>query len=247
MTITIKAQRRELFGTNAAGRLRRQGLVPAILYGGRAESVPLVLEKKDLFRLMRSESGENTLFRVAFDGEERDSMIKELQVNPVTDEILHADIIQIAMDKAIRVTVPIVHSGEPVGVKVEGGFVDFVSREVEIECLPGAIPESFAIDISGLHAHQTFKVGDIVPPAGVRILTDPGTVLVLISMPHKEEEVKGEVPEEAMAETKEPEVIKKERTEKEAAGEKDKGAKDKGAKEKGEKEKGAKDKGAKEK
>jgi large subunit ribosomal protein L25 len=121
------------------------------------------------------------------------------------------------MDKPIRVAVPIVHRGEPVGVKTEGGFVDFVTREIEIECLPRDIPESVEIDISELHINQSFKVQGMAIPAGVTVLTDPNTVLVLISMPHKEEEAfPGEKPEGEVAaeEPKEPEVIKKERAEK---------------------------------
>jgi large subunit ribosomal protein L25 len=102
------------------------------------------------------------------------------------------------------------------GVKTEGGFVDFVTREVEVECLPRDIPESLSIDISELHVHQAFKAEGMAIPAGVRLITEPATVLVLVSIPHKEEEFPGEKPEEAVAEeTKEPEVIKKERAEKE--------------------------------
>lgn len=217
MTITIRGERRDALGKNAAYRFRKQGLVPAVLYGEGVETVPLVLEKKALVQIMRTETRENTLFKVAIGGDVGDAMIKDLQIDPVTDELLHADLIRIAMDRVIRVTVPIVHRGEPVGVKTEGGFVDFVTREVEIECLPKDIPERLDIDISELHMHQSLKAGNLVPPPGIRILTDPGTTLVTISLPHKEEEAfPGEKPEEAAAEgeVKEPEVIKKERAEK---------------------------------
>jgi large subunit ribosomal protein L25 len=116
------------------------------------------------------------------------------------------------MDKAIRISVPVVHTGEPVGVKAEGGFVDFVTREVEIECLPSDIPEHLPIDISGLHLHQSFKVEQLALPAGIKVLDDPGTVLVLIGVPHVEKEAAPEEKvEEAAVEEKEPEVIKKER------------------------------------
>ena len=140
MTITIKAEKREAFGKNASRQLRRRGLVPAILYAESVSSVPLALDKKDIIRIMKTETRENTLFQVGFNAELRDVMIKELQVDPATDQLLHADLIQIAMDKLIRVTVPIVPKGEAFGVKTEGGFVDFVTREVEIECLPKDIP-----------------------------------------------------------------------------------------------------------
>jgi large subunit ribosomal protein L25 len=182
------------------------------------ETTPLVLSKKDIVQILRLESGENTIFKVAVEGGAYDAMIKELQVDPASDELLHVDLIRISMDKPIRVTVPVIHRGEPIGVKTEGGFIDFVTREVEVECLPRDIPESLAIDISELHIHQSFKIEAMAVPAGVKVLTEPGTVLVLVSLPHKEEEVfPGEKPEGEVAaeEPKEPEVIKKERAEKE--------------------------------
>jgi len=216
MSIVVKSQRREGFGKNASRRLRKQGFIPAVLYGEGNESVPLVLSKKDVVQILREETGENTIFRVAYDSEERDAMIKDLQIDPVSDELVHADLILIAMDKPIEVTVPVVHRGEPVGVKTEGGFIDFVTREVEVECLPRDIPESLVIDISGLHIHQVFKAANIVAPEGVKVVSDPNQVLVMISLPHKEEEFPGEKPEEEVVEEeKEPEVIKKERAEKE--------------------------------
>ncbi|MEN6310212.1 MAG: 50S ribosomal protein L25 [Acidobacteriota bacterium] len=217
MNIVVKSEKREGLGKNAARRLRTQGFIPAVLYGGAKESVPLVLAKKDIIQIMKLESRENTIFKVAYDAEEYDAMIKELQTDPTTDKLVHADLIRISLDKPIRVTVPIVHSGEPFGVKTEGGFVDFVTREVEIECLPREIPENLAIEISGLHIHQSFKVADMTIPPRIKVIADPGTVIVLISLPHKEEEFPGEKPEEAVAaeEGKEPEVIKKERAPKE--------------------------------
>ena len=217
MNIVVKTEKRQGLGTNASRRLRAQGFVPAVLYGESMESTPLVLSKKDIVQIMRLETGENTIFKVAVDAEAYDAMIKDLQVNPATDELLHVDLIRISRDKAIRVAVPVVHRGEPVGVKTEGGFVDFVTREIEIECLPREIPESLEIDIADLHINQSFKVQGMAIPAGVKVLTDPNTVLVLISMPHKEEEpFPGEKPEGEVAaeEPKEPEVIKKERAEK---------------------------------
>jgi len=222
MSIVVKSEKREGLGKNAARRLRQQGFIPAVVYGEGIESTPVVLKKKDIIQIMMLETRENTIFRVRDGGAENDVMIKELQVDPTTDEILHVDLIRILMDKPIRVTVPVVHHGEPIGVKTEGGFIDFATREVEVECLPRAIPESLGIEISDLHVHQSFKVENMTPPAGVRIITDPATVLVLVSLPHKEEEFPGEKPEEEVAaeEAKEPEVIKKERAAKEEEEEK---------------------------
>ncbi len=222
MSIVVKSERREGLGKNAARRLRSQGFVPAVVYGEGLESAALILKKKDILQIMKLETRENTIFKIADGGAQTDVMIKDLQVDPTTDEVLHVDLIRISMDKPIRVTVPIVHHGEPIGVKTEGGFIDFVTREVEVECLPRAIPESIDIEISDLHVHQAFKVENMTPPPGVRIITDPATALVMVSLPHKEEEFPGEKPVEEVAaeETKEPEVIKKERAPKEGEEEK---------------------------
>ena len=217
MNLTIKCERRDVFGKNASRRLRRAGKVPAVLYGGNQPSTHLALQKTDIFGILRSESGENTIFKASFDSETRDTMIKDLQLDPVTDEILHIDLIQIAMDKAIKVSVPINVIGDAVGVKTEGGFIDLVTREVEVECLPGKIPESIEVDVSALHLHESIKVEDISFPPGVESLSDPHLLVVLIEAPTKEEEVKVEAEEEeeveVMAEGEQPEVIKKEREE----------------------------------
>ncbi|MCR4395187.1 MAG: 50S ribosomal protein L25 [Candidatus Saccharicenans sp.] len=211
MTLVIKAEKRTDLGKNASGRLRRQGLVPAILYGQSMVSVPLSLKKKDIIEILKSETGENTIFRVAYDSEEKDVMIKEVQINPVTDELTHVDLISISMDKPVRVSVPVELVGEPVGVKVEGGLVDFLLRELDIECLPREIPESIKIDISPLHLHQSFKVMNLELPTGIKILHEPQTAIVVISS--VAEEAAPATTEEVVetAEMKEPEVIKKER------------------------------------
>jgi len=221
MGLVIKSEKRDLFGKNASRRFRKGGLVPAVLYGEGAESVPLVLAKKDIVMILKSETRENTIFKIAFDSEVKDVMIKDLQINATSDELLHADLILIAMDKAIRVSVPIELFGEAVGVKTEGGFVDFMTREVEIECLPADIPERISVDISGLHLHQSLKVADLAALAGVKLISDPNTVLVLVQVPHEEKvEVKPEeeavAAEAAAAAPAEPEVIKKERKKEEA-------------------------------
>jgi large subunit ribosomal protein L25 len=215
MSFTVKAEKRDVFGKNASRRLRKQGLIPAVLYGEGKETVSLVLEKKDVILILKSDSGENTIFKVAFDAKAQDAMFKDIQIDVVTDELIHADLVQISMDKAIRVNVPVLLQGDAVGVKTEGGFVDFMTREIEVECLPGNIPESIKVDISPLHLHQSLKVGDIAAPEGVRLINDPASVVVLISMPHKEEEVAKPVEEGVVAaEPTEPELIKKERAEK---------------------------------
>jgi len=215
MSWLIKAERRKALGKNACYRLRCQGLVPAILYGPGIESIPLVLNKKDIFSILKSETGERTIFRLALDGEERNVMIKELQVDPVTDELLHVDLFQIAMDKPIRVSVPVLLQGEAIGVKTQGGLVDFITRELEIECLPHLIPDHIVVDISGLYVHQSIKVADLTPPSGIRIIDDPETVIVTIGLPEAEEVTAAPAEEALVAEAPEPEVIRKERAKKE--------------------------------
>lgn len=212
MTITITAEKRDVFGKNSSRRLRKKGRLPAVLYGGAEGPVSLDLDKKDIFRIMKTQAGENTLLKITVGSEEGDVMIKDIQIDPVSHEVLHADLIRIAMDKLLEVTVPIVPVGEAVGVKTEGGFLETLNREVEVQCLPGDIPESIEIDIRNLHLHDSIKVSDVTPPEGVRILTDPSTVLVLIDVPRVEEVEKPEEAEiEEAAEEQEPEVIKKER------------------------------------
>jgi large subunit ribosomal protein L25 len=212
MTVLIKAEKRTELGKNASGRLRRQGLLPAILYGESVDTVPLTLHKKDIIEILKSETGENTIFQVAFDSAARDVMIKEVQINPMTDELTHVDLIQISMDKLVKVSVPVELVGEPVGVKVEGGLVDFLLRELEIECLPKEIPESIKIDISNLHLHQSFKVQNLELPGSLKVLHEPQTAVVVISSVAEEAApVTAEEVVEEVAEAEEPEVIKKER------------------------------------
>ncbi|MGD8535537.1 MAG: 50S ribosomal protein L25 [Candidatus Aminicenantes bacterium] len=227
MSFKIKGEKRDVFGKNASRRLRRSGLIPVILYGAKDDNVPLTLEKTDLFMILKAETGENTVFEVSYNSETRNAMIKELQRNPVTDEILHADLIQIAMDKVVRVSVPVVTVGDAIGVKTEGGFVDFITREIEIECLPKNIPENIEIDISELHLRQSLKVGDIVVPSEITLVSEPDTILVHIEVPTKEEEIEiEEEEEELIGEEEEPEVIKKEKPEEEVTEEKKEGKKE---------------------
>lgn len=216
MSFMIRAEMREVFGKNASRRLRKEGKLPAVLYGKNIQNVSLILDKKDIFAVLKSETGENTIFKVSFNSKKKNAMIKELQKDPVTDEVLHADLILIAMDEIVNITVPLVLIGEAVGVKAEGGFVDFVNREVEVECLPKDIPENIEIDISNLHLYQSVKVDELSPPEGVTITTDGQSVTVLIEAPSKEEEVEEvEEVEEEITEEEGPEIIKKEKAEEE--------------------------------
>ena len=236
MSFKIKGEKREVFGKNASRRLRRSGMVPVILYGAKDVNVPLTIKKTDFFQILKMETGENTVFEVSFNSETKNAMIKELQKNPVTDEIIHVDLIRITMDKAIRVSVPVVTVGDSIGVKTEGGFVDYINREIEIECLPKDIPEHIEIDISNLHLRQSFKVGEVVVPDEVKLVNDPEDILIHIEVPAKEEEIEvEEEEEEVIGEEEEPEVIKKEKPGEEEQKEGEK--KEEKEEDKGEKEK----------
>lgn len=214
----LKSDRRSEFGKNAARRIRREGNIPAILYGLKTDNIALTLNKKDIFKILKSETGENTLFKIKLDKEQRDVMIKEVQQDVVSDEVQHIDLIQIALDKAIRVMVPVVLTGDAVGVKAEGGFVDFSTRELEVECLPSDIPEHIDVDISDLHLHQSYKVEDLPEREGVTYTMEENTVIAMIQASAAEEEFVEDVEEEEeeiMGEGEQPEVIKKEKTEEE--------------------------------
>jgi len=216
MSLVIATEKRDAFGKNASYRIRRTGRIPAILYGEGQDSTPLVLSKKDVIQIIKSDLGLNSLFKISFGSEERDVMIKDVQIDSITDEVLHADLIQIDMTKSIRVAVPVELVGEAVGVKTEGGFIDFMTRELTIECLPALIPEHFAVDVSALHLHQSIKAGDVAMPEGIKLINEPGVVIALVQMPAEEKaEVAAAVEEGAEAAPAEPEVIKKERSEKE--------------------------------
>jgi large subunit ribosomal protein L25 len=217
MNLTISSQPRDAFGKNASYRIRQGGRIPAILYGEGQTNLALVLEKKDVIKILKSETGLNTLFKIAVEGGERDVMIKDVQIDPISDQLMHADLIQIDMNKAVRVEVPIELLGEAIGVKTEGGFIDFMTRELQIECLPALIPERLTVDVSELHLHQSIKVAEVALPEGIKLITDPGAVVALVQVPHEEKVEAAPVVEEgveAAAAPAEPEVIKKERAEK---------------------------------
>ncbi len=216
MSLVIVTEKRDAFGKNASYRIRQTGRIPAILYGEGKDSTALVLSKKDVIQIIKSDLGLNSLFKISFGSEERDVMIKDVQIDAITDEVLHADLIQIDMTKSIRVAVPVELVGEAVGVKTEGGFIDFMTRELTIECLPSLIPEHFAVDVTSLHLHQSIKAGDVAMPEGIKLINEPGVVIALVQMPAEEKaEVAAVVEEGVEAAPAEPEVIKKERAEKE--------------------------------
>src|SRR6185503_20453 len=162
MDAVLQAEKREGRGKNEARRLRAQGRVPAVVYGAeKGKAVEIAVDPKALLRILHSESGVNTLIGLQLDGGATRVLVKEYQVDPIDHELLHADFYQVAMDQTITVTVPVVLKGEAKGVKQQGGIVDFVNREVEIEVLPGDIPENITVDGSELMLNQGIRVRDL--------------------------------------------------------------------------------------
>jgi len=210
--IVIEAAKRDDKGKNASRRLRRSGRIPAVLYGGDGAVVPLAVDPRSVFAVLHSEAGENTLLGLKVDKGMVPGrvMIREHQLDPVTEDLLHADFVRIAMDRAIRVQVAIHTLGIAKGVKLQGGILDHPLREVEVECLPADIPERLEVDISELEMGKSYRVSDLVAPRGVKILTDPGMAFISVVAPTVEKVEAPPAEGAAVAEAPtEPEVIKK--------------------------------------
>ncbi len=220
-TFTVEGKVREERGKNAARRTRLTGMVPAVLYGGRGNSVSLSVNAKQVAKILRSESGHNTIFTVQVaDGKDEKAMVKDWQVDPVTNNLLHVDLLRIAMDVRMRVRVPVHTFGEAQGVKLQGGIFEMVTREVEIECLPGDIPEEFRMDISDLTIGKQLRASDLpIDPQKIKLVTDPARVLAHVVILKKEEEPTAEAAVAAETAPAEPEVIKKGKKEEEGEGE----------------------------
>ncbi len=224
MDATLDAKKRDGRGKNEARRLRVLGRIPAIVYGARKEGqvpegVPVAVDPKEVLRILHSESGANTLIDLKLDGGQSRVMVRDYQLDPVTHQLLHADFYQLAMDRAIIVSVPIVVKGEPAGVKQQGGLLDFVTRDIQVQCLPTDIPERIDVDVSELMLHQSIRVRDLATDPKWKAVTDGETMLVHVVMPKAEEVVAAPEAEAVVAvpgETPaEPEVIRKGKTEKE--------------------------------
>jgi large subunit ribosomal protein L25 len=223
MEATLDAVKREGRGKNEANRLRAAGQIPAVVYGSKKEGktpegVALSVDPKAMLRILHSDSGANTLINLRVDGTEARVMIKEYQLDPITHQLLHADFYALAMDKAITVTVPIVLKGESRGVKQQGGIVDFVTRDIEVECLPTDIPENISVDISELMLNQSIRLKDLPQGPKWKAVTDGETMIVHVVMPKAEESAaatEAAAAEAAPAAAAEPEVIKKGKEEKE--------------------------------
>jgi len=178
--LTLEVARREEQGKGAAGRLRRSGKVPAVVYGGHRETVPITVDRKAVTELIqRSEHGVRSIFILKMSGtdQQRHAMIKDIQIDPISRKMTHIDFVRVLMDEVIRTTVPVHVTGTPIGVK-EGGILDFQVRDLHVECLPNAIPDKIDVEVSQLAMHQYIRISELQLPGGVKVLDDPERVVV---------------------------------------------------------------------
>jgi large subunit ribosomal protein L25 len=230
--ITVAAELRSTRGKNAAYRLRAAGQIPAVMYGAGGSSVPVAVSPKEVNKILHSKMGHNTVFHLAVNGGENTPvMLVDWSHDPVRDSLLHVDMLRIDMSKRMRVKVPVQLAGEAYGIKTEGGLMDIVNREIEIECLPTEIPEHLTVNVAELHLNQAIRAGDVPLGEGMILITAADAVVchvVMVRDSVAEEAAaaaaaaEGAAAEAAAAAPAEPEVIKKGKKEEEGADEKKK-------------------------
>jgi len=222
--ITVDAEVRSSRGKNEARRTRRAGQIPAVVYGAHKDPISVAVDPKAILKIVRSSTGYNTIFNLVITGGETTPvMLVDQQVDPIKGTLLHADLKRIDLTKRIRVTVPVHTTGEPKGVKVQGGLLEVISRAVEIECLPDDIPEGFTVDVSELMIGQSKRASDVALSGSMKLTSAADTVIAHIVALRAEAAPAAEAAA-APAATAEPEVVKKGKKEEEAPAE-DKGKK----------------------
>jgi large subunit ribosomal protein L25 len=205
----VATPREGKFNKNAARRVRVEGKIPAVVYGAGKETVAVAVDPKVITRILHSDSGHNTIFDLNVEGSNAvKAMIVDWQHEPIKGKLLHIDMKRIAMDKAMRVSVPIQLVGTPIGVKTQGGILEHVLREVEIECLPGDIPSHLDVDVSNMELHGLIHVSDLPHSGSIKFLGDENATVAHVTV-IKEEVV---AVEEVAAAATEPEVAKKGKT-----------------------------------
>ena len=213
MEALLDATVRTTIGKNEARRTRREGKVPATVYGassagGNRDAVSISVEPKALLKILHSEAGANTLISLKLDGVDTKVLVQDFQLDPITHQVLHADFYRVAMDRMIEVTIPILIKGEPKGVKLQGGILEFVRREIQIECLPSDIPEHVDVDVTELMVGQGIRLREVATNPKWQLLTDGDAMLVHVILAKAEEAAAATV-EATPTPTAEPEVIKK--------------------------------------
>jgi large subunit ribosomal protein L25 len=219
----LEAQPRESGTKNQARRVRVGGKIPGVLYGAGKNSQSVTVDPRHVLRILHSETGHNTIFDLALGGENTKVMIVDWQYEPIKGHLLHIDLKRIAMDKALRVSVPIELQGVPAGVKTEGGILEQMLREVEIECLPGDIPGHIYVDVSELTFGKVLRVSDLPHNEKIKFLTDENQPVAHVTSVKEEVVATPEATAaDATAAPAEPEVIKKGKVEAEEGAESDK-------------------------
>lgn len=210
--LNVEAEPREAFGKNASRRLRYAGRVPAVVYGDQGPSLPVTVDPKEILRVLRSGAGHNAIFTLEIKGKAPARvMLRDWQLDPIKGSLIHVDMVRVGRDHKLKVKVPIHVTGEPKGVKVQGGVFEFALREVEVECLPDDIPEALTVDVTELTIGQNLRVSNLPLGPKVKVLTDPNRVVAhVVTLKVEEEKPAEEVAEAAPAE---PELIRKPRAE----------------------------------
>jgi large subunit ribosomal protein L25 len=230
-TIELNVEKRSTTGKNEARRDRVAGRIPAVVYGAGKPNVAISVDRKALSDVFREGAGENAIFLLKLGADQsRHAMIKEMQRDPVSRKPLHIDFVRVLMDVKITLKVPIEVSGIARGVKTDGGILDLVTREVEIECLPSNIPAHLTVDVTDLGIGDAVRISQIPPVEGVRVVDNPEKVVAHVAHPTREEEPVATA--EATAEPTEPEVLKKGKAVSEEEGAEEPEKKDKKEKEK---------------
>ena len=212
---TVEAEPREDFGKNAARRTRVAGRIPGVVYGGGGPVIPVSVDPIGIRTILHSESGHNAIFTLEVKGKApARAMIRDWQSDPVRGGLLHVDLVRIALDTKLKLKVAIHVTGEPKGVKLDGGVFEFMLREVDVECLPDDIPEAINVDVSPLALGQSLRVSELVVNPKVKVLTDANRVVAHVVTPRAEEEKPAETAEATPAE---PEVIRKGKADEEGA------------------------------
>jgi large subunit ribosomal protein L25 len=215
---TLEAQPRTAGNKNEARRVRRGGKIPAVVYGAGQDSLPVAVDPRQVSRILNSETGHNTIFDLALDGAKTKAMIVDWQYEPIKGKLLHIDVKRIAMDKKLAVMVPIMLKGEPVGVKQQGGILEQILREVEVECLPGDIPSHIDVDVSELVFGKVLRVADLPHSDKWEFLTDENQPVAHVTAVKEEVAATPEAVAAEAAAPSEPEVIKKGKAETEEEG-----------------------------
>ena len=214
----LEAQPRTPGTKNDARRVRKQGKVPAVVYGAGKDAMPVSVDPRQVSRILHSATGHNTVFDLALDGERAKAMIVDWQYEPIKGSLLHIDVKRIAMDQKLRVNVPIELVGEPAGVKQQGGILEQIAREVEIECLPGDIPNQIDLNVAELVFGMVLRVSDLPKSDKLKFLTDADQPVAHIISIKEEEAPAADAIAGAAATPAEPEVIKKGKQETEEEG-----------------------------